>query len=105
MIVVRVELWSAVNGRKTELARMHIANDGRASVENPRRGSYDGQTFVGRSAQALDRLQVSRRGRVEDFPRQDLHIWNLVAAMLKRMGYDRGAPSAPDLFDANEIRP
>ncbi len=88
MIVVRIELWSAVTGEKTELARMHIANDGEASVVNHRRGTYVGETFVGRSTAALDKRQVSKRGRVENYPRLDLHLWNLVARMLKSMGYD-----------------
>lgn len=89
MIVVRVELWSAITGSKTEIARMHIANDGIASAANHRRGNYEGATFVGRSADALDKRRVSKIGRVENFPRQDLHVWNLVSEMLKNMGYRR----------------
>ncbi len=87
MIVVRVELWAAVTGRRTELARMHIANDGEASAVNPRRGTYTGESFIGRSSRDLDRRRVSKRGRVEDYPRQALHVWNLVARMLSAMGY------------------
>lgn len=90
MIVVRVELWSAVDGSKTELARMHIANDGQATVENWRRGTYDGESFKGRNSAALDKRTVSKRGRVENWPRLDLHVWNLVAAMLHTMGYTQG---------------
>lgn len=87
MIVVRVELWSAVSGAKTELARMHISNDAGVTLENHRRGSYDGETFVGRSRQDLDRMRTSKKGRVENYPRLDLHVWNLVARMLQTMGY------------------
>src|SRR5690242_14515482 len=92
MIVVRVELWSAVTGKRTELARMRISNDGEVSVLNPLLGSYVGETLRGRSTGALDRGLVTRRGRVERFPRQALHIWHLVARMLAAMGYgvDRG---------------
>lgn len=89
MIVVRVELWSARTGQKSELARMHICNDEETTLQNPRRGSYNGESFVGRSSQDLDRKRVSKSGRVTDFPRHDLHVWNLVARMLKAMGYDR----------------
>lgn len=94
MIVVRIELWSAVTGRRTELARLRICNDGETSAANPRRGSYHGETLVGRSTAALDRGQVQRKGRVADFPRHELHLWHLVARMLAAMGY--GLPSNVD---------
>lgn len=84
MIVVRVELWSAVTGKKTELARMHICND---DTGTPALRNYDGTTFRGRSIEQLDRLAVSKRGRLTDFPSERLHIWNLVARMLSTMGY------------------
>jgi hypothetical protein len=85
MIVVRVELWSAVTGNKTELARMHICNEG--TNTNPRLGNYVGTTFVGRDQEALDRLRVSKKAELADFPRRDLHVWNMVARMLLKMGY------------------
>jgi hypothetical protein len=87
MIVVRVELWSAVSGERTELARMRISNDGRATVADPNLGTYRGETLRGRSATALDRGEVTRNGRVERFPRAKLHVWFLVARMLASMGY------------------
>jgi hypothetical protein len=90
MIVVRVELWSAVTGRKVELARMHICNDGETTLDNPRRGAYVGESFIGRSTEALDERKVSKRGRVGNWPRLDFHVWNLVARMLEDMGYDKG---------------
>jgi hypothetical protein len=86
MIVVRVELVSAINGRVTELARMHIANDGAGTAAL---SNYDGKTFIGRSTEALDRMTVSRRGRIENWPRQRFHVWNLVARMLSEMGYTK----------------
>ena len=91
MIVVKVELWSAIDGRITELARMKIANDGHASINNHRRGSYDGATITGRDAETLRRNMntgpFTRTGRVEDYPRLSLHVWNLVARMLAAMDY------------------
>ena len=87
MIVIRVELWSAITGEKTELARMHIAND---ATGTDRRSHYTGETFVGRSAADLAKGRVSKRGAVRDWPRHDFHIWNLVARMLESMGYDKG---------------
>lgn len=83
MIVVRVELWSAITGEKTELARMHVCNVG----GDTRRGNYSGETFRGRSKEALDRRTVSKLGSVTNWPRLDQHVWNLVAAMLDNMGY------------------
>lgn len=87
MIVIRVELWSAIDGSKTELARMHISN--RGDNQNPRKGNYVGQTFIGRTAAALDRLAVSKEAALEEFPREALHIWNLVSRMLTAMGYNK----------------
>ena len=84
MIVVRVELWSAITGEKRELARMHISNDGTGTLA---RRNYEGTTFRGRSTRDLDRLTASKAGRLTDFPSQQLHIWNLVARMLAKMGY------------------
>jgi hypothetical protein len=86
VIVVRVELWSAITGVRTELARMHIANIGDGT---DRRCDYVGETFIGRSAKALDRLTVSKWGSVVGYPRHDLHVWNLVSRMLRAMGYVR----------------
>lgn len=83
MIVVRVELWSARTGQRTELARMRIANVG----GDQRLRDYEGVTFRGRSAAALDRADVSRTGSLKAFPSESLHVWNLVARMLAGMGY------------------
>lgn len=84
MIVIRVELWSAITGQRTELARMHIANTGGGTAAS---GNYAGETFVGRSSAALDQQRVSKHGHVVGYPRQRLHVWNLVARMLRDMGY------------------
>lgn len=98
MIVVRVELWSAVNGSRIELARMRISNDGRATARDPRRGDYLGETLRGRSEDALDQGVAQRAGKVTGFDRQSLHVWHLVGRMLAAMGY-AAAPKAdqPDL--------
>ncbi len=84
MIVIKVELWSARTGKKTELARMHISNMGDGTDI---RANYVGETFKGRSKDALDRRNVARRGIVSDWPKQRNHVWMLVAKMLKTMGY------------------
>ena len=84
MIVVRVELHSAITGATTELARMEIANTGRGTAL---RGDYTGRTLKGRNSAALDRGTVSHEGEVLNYPRQQLHVWNLVSRMLSAMRY------------------
>ena len=83
MIVVRVELHSAITGLVTEIARMDICNVG----GDAKRGDYDGRTMRGRSRYALAKQTVSKQARVEAYPRQSLHVWNLVTRMLSTMGY------------------
>ena len=91
MIVVTVHLASAVDGSLRQLARMHICNDGAATLSNPRLGDYVGETFVGRDAEALAQGRVAKRGEVRGWRRHDFHVWNLVRRMLEAMGYDKGA--------------
>jgi len=92
MIVVRVELWSAIDGQKTELARMVIDNVGGTE----RLGDYRTRTLRGRSEialhgamrQALNEMGgVQREGEVLRHPRLREHVWNLVAKALVSMGY------------------
>ncbi|OJY65494.1 MAG: hypothetical protein BGP16_12770 [Sphingobium sp. 66-54] len=83
MIVIRVELWSAVTGEKSELARMHICNEGGTE----RVGNYSCRTLHGRSAAQLDKGRPQRTGSVTGHRRLDLHVWHLVAKALAAMGY------------------
>ena len=89
MIIVRVELHSAITGQKTELARMVIDNIGGSKNS----GDYRTRTLIGRSEDALDRALMSsppkaqREGRVLGHARLKLHVWNLVAKALAGMGY------------------
>jgi hypothetical protein len=89
MIVVKVELWSAISGEKTELARMVI--DNQEVSEAGQVGSYRARTFRGRSAKALTLSmvtgKVTREGKVIGHRRLALHVWHLVAKALKNMGY------------------
>ena len=84
MIVVRVELWSAITGQKTELARMEICND---DTGGQRLRNYIVRTLRGRSTADLDRRTTQRDGRVERHDAPGLHVWNLVAKALVAMGY------------------
>jgi hypothetical protein len=85
VIVVRVELHAAGTGQVTEIARAIIANKGGTRTAD--HGDYDVATFRGRSAEQLNRLQMQRRGSVENHARLALHVWHLVAKALKAMGY------------------
>jgi hypothetical protein len=90
MIVVRVELWSARTGEKTELARMEICNDetGTLALRN-----YIARTLRGRSQKTLNLRITQREGRVTSWPSENVHIWNLVAAALNAMGYRDQRPA------------
>ena len=88
MIIVKVELHSAITRQVTELARMKIINDG--SSKNANFGNYLFQTFKGRSTEQLDKEQEIKHTAVEHWPRQRLHVWNLVCKGLRQMGYVDG---------------
>ena len=84
MIVVSVTLFSARDGSKTELARMHICND---ETGTPTLRNYICRALRGRSSQQLDENRIQREGTVKDWPSESVHIWNLVAIALRNMGY------------------
>lgn len=91
MIIVKVELWSAIDGEKTELARMVIDNVGGTQTL----GEYRARSLRGRSAGDLDRalasrpMKVTREGEVHRHPRLREHVWNLVAKALRSMDYGK----------------
>jgi hypothetical protein len=91
MIIIRVELWSAVTGEVTELARMGIDNvSGGGRVRD-----YRCRTWRGRSTEQLtkamlggdDPKAVTRKGEVKGHRALDLHVWHLIAKALRGMGY------------------
>lgn len=90
MIIVRVELKSAITGITTELARMHINNIGGTNTQR----DYETVTLRGRSSQALDRRIPQRTGKVLGHASLALHVWHLVAKALAGMGYgvERAGP-------------
>lgn len=89
MIIVRVELRSAITGKRTELARMMIANEGHEGDF----ADYSGKTYFGRNSQTLDksmeRGKVVRTGEVKNHRRWAMHVWHLVAKMLNDMEYGK----------------
>lgn len=87
MLVVKVELWSAIDGRHTELARMHIANDGQS--DNANFSDYNVATLRGRDAAAFVVPVYQRKGRVLHHARLAQHVWNLVAKALTALEYGK----------------
>lgn len=94
MLVVKIELHSAVTGEIKEIARMRLYNDG---GESHTRGNYVGEVFRGKNFEALDKTTVHKKAEVRNWPRLDRHVWNLVAAMLANMGYGAKGPKSPGL--------
>jgi hypothetical protein len=83
VIVVKVELHSAITGRISEIARMNICNVGGTHTK----GDYQCETLRGRSTEAFARRSVQRLGSVKNYPRLAIHVWHLVARSLVAMGY------------------
>lgn len=83
MIVVTVELVSAIDGHRETLGTAYIANDGQGT---PTQGDYD-VVLHGRDRSGL-RPHGPRwkQGKVEGFPRQRLLGWDLVYRALKACG-------------------
>lgn len=97
MIIVRVELHSAITGQVTEIARMGIANVGGTRE----RGDYRCETYRGRDKAALGARRSQRLGHVKNYPRLRIHVWHLVARALAAMNYIEtpAEPWQPDLVD------
>lgn len=70
MIIVKIELHSAVTGQVTELGRLHITNDGTGTRE---RGNYDVERFTKSGGR-----RVLSRGRVENHPRLRMSVFALL---------------------------
>lgn len=87
MIIVKVELLSAITGETTELAKMHIINDGTGSSA---KGNYTATSYRGRSKEQLDKAFVMKITKVTNWPRLQLHVWNLVHKALHNLGYTNG---------------
>lgn len=87
MIIVRVELHSAITGKITELARMRIVNDESGTLT---KRNYSGTSFRGRSKDDLDKKTIMKQGQLHNWPSAQFHVWNLVRAMLTQLGYTNG---------------
>lgn len=82
VIVIRIELHSAITRKVTTLGVMHIANDGTGTDETR---NYNGTVF-----RKPDFVFENKRGRVEGHRAKDEVIWVLLAKMLHSLGYMKG---------------
>lgn len=88
MIVVKIELHSAITGVVKVIGEMVIANDGSRLHD---RGNYDvavlrkGATWTELMDKGFDEADkvVARRGRVEDYPRLSYNVWRLVSRAIR----------------------
>lgn len=83
MLVVKIELHSALDHTVTEIGRMNIANDGHGTntighykAQVLRRGSTDPGWEDRKS-------HITRTGAVDNYPRQSYNVWRLVLRALK----------------------
>jgi hypothetical protein len=83
MLVIRIELWSAITGKKTEIGRMHLWNDGTEASEQL--GNYEGAVL--RKPDFDHKKEPTRTGVVKRYRRLARPVWDLVAEMLINMGY------------------
>lgn len=80
MIKVTVELVSAIDpSRSRLLGTAIIANDGAGSVT---RGNYNAQFYGGTGGSG-------KQGRVENYPRKAVSIWNLLRRSIEAAGYTK----------------
>jgi hypothetical protein len=91
MIMVRVTLHSARTGKVTELGRMTLSNDGITTAQDNSVGSYIVEVL-----RKGDWKRVTRRGRVERFPRKAYNIWRLITRALLD-AFPEENPRAPAL--------
>lgn len=91
ILVVRVELHSAITGEISEIARMIIANDGGGTKE---RGNYWARAAKGTVAKdhmipaaIMHDSRKLRHVEVKDYPRLSKHVWNLIARVLTAMEF------------------
>ena len=83
MIVVKIELHSAITKRVTLIGKMIICN--RGDQPDPKRGNYD--VYVGNKKHVdIDACiikQPQRMGEVLDYPRLSYNVWRLIIRALK----------------------
>lgn len=97
MLVIKIELHSAITRKVTEIGRMVICNDGMGTRT---KGDYTADVIRKPTAKGLDWddqmddtlrdiTRSTRRSRVENYSRLSRPVWDLVALALKNMGYGK----------------
>lgn len=96
MLVVKVQLHSAVTGQVSDIACMVISNDGTGDSDI---GNYDARIIrkPGRTQSWPDKIgdtlfgnaKPTRVARVLKYARQRRPVWDLVALALKNAGYGK----------------
>ena len=85
MIVVSVDLYSAVTGKKTNLGTAIIYNDGTGTNT---RGNYEALTLrKGTKLKSWSKSTPVRRARVLNYARLKEPIWSLITEALCNMSY------------------
>lgn len=79
MIIIKVELHSAITGKTTEIGRMEIINDG--SSDDAEVGNYNINLMRRGTTKT-----IQRRARVENHKRKNNSVWNLISKGLKNLG-------------------
>lgn len=85
MIVVKIELHSAITHKVTEIGRMYIANVGGTrdrgdyKVAVCRRGSKSPPAGLG----DFTGRQAARTGKVENYPRLSYNVWRLISRAVR----------------------
>lgn len=84
MLVVKIEMHSAITGKVSEIGRMNIGNVGGTKT----RGDYEVQVLrkqIGGhwpDSWTSDSKKVARTGEVKNYPRLSYNVWRLVARAL-----------------------
>jgi hypothetical protein len=87
MIIVKVELHSAITGRKTPLAAAILINDGTGTQKA---GNYDAKFLGKRGIKKLAEkgvMDALRSSRVEGHARLSKPVWTLIKKALEGAGY------------------
>jgi hypothetical protein len=80
MLVVRVELHSAITGKITEIASMIIDNIGGTRERGDYRVRVGNKRDAGNISAVASRPQ--RMGQVRNYPRLSYNVWRLIARAL-----------------------
>ena len=85
MLVVKVELHSAITGEVTMLRQMLIAND--ATSSDPEIGNYVVRLGKAKQTDIKDTWENPRKtGEVKGHRRQGLDVWSLVRKAIEEVG-------------------